>query len=478
MLVEQVREWLAQGEGLMIEFKSVTSGRLGSSVFETVVAFSNRYGGHILLGVADDGTVLGLNHAQIEGLKRNFANVLSNPELVFPSLYLEPETVDVDGKLILAVYVPPHSSPVQYKSHAYDRAEDGDVDISRNVGLLNALFERKSGRFTERKLFPLITEADLRLAELMPVVRQRAVNKTEGHPWGQMTDLEILRSAGLIDTDPASAKECFNLAAVLLFGTDKTIVNCCPGYVIDCVLRVDDTWRYDDRLMVTCNLIDAFDQVMSFIAKHTLDRFFVVDDERTSVRSHIAFEVVSNLLSHQEFASTMPARVTIDRDSLVTENWNRPLRSGPIDPDNYKPDPKNPLIAKFFVNIGFADTLGSGVRNLYKYTRIYSGQDPQLIDGDVFETIIPLARPSQPDTADNVRKDVRKDVRKEEDLTDSERLILQLLRDDPTLTASQLAKAANITERQTFRLLEQLRTLGLIQREGGRRYGKWITTAD
>ena len=130
------------------------------------------------------------------------------------------------------------------------------------------------------------------------------------------------------------------------------------------------------------------------------------------------------------------------------------------------------------VNIGFADTLGSGVRNLYKYTRIYSGQDPQLIDGDVFETIIPLARPTQPDTADNVRKDVRKDVRKEEDLTDSERLIFQLLRDDPTLTASQLAKAANITERQTFRLLEQLRTLGLIQREGGRRYGKWITTAD
>jgi len=28
--------------------------------------------------------------------------------------------------------------------------------------------------------------------------------------------------------------------------------------------------------------------------------------------------------------------------------------------------PKNPLIAKFFVEIGYADTLGSGVRYLYK----------------------------------------------------------------------------------------------------------------
>jgi len=42
------------------------------------------------------------------------------------------------------------------------------------------------------------------------------------------------------------------------------------------------------------------------------------------------------------------------------------------------------------VNIGRADKLGSGVRNLYKYTKIYSGNEPELIEGDVFKTIIPL----------------------------------------------------------------------------------------
>ncbi|GHV79693.1 hypothetical protein AGMMS49944_14840 [Spirochaetia bacterium] len=47
-------------------------------------------------------------------------------------------------------------------------------------------------------------------------------------------------------------------------------------------------------------------------------------------------------------------------------------------------------MARFFVNIGRADQLGSGVRNLYKYTQIYSGSDPELIEGDVFRTIIPL----------------------------------------------------------------------------------------
>ena len=481
MLVDQARALLAQGEGLTVEFKSVESGKLGNPVFETIAAFSNRYGGHLLLGVADDGTALGIPANLVDNLKRNFAKMLNNPEVMLPTLYLEPETVEIDGKLILVVHVPSHESPVQYKLHTYDRAEDGDIDISRNRGLLNALFERKATSRTERKLFPLVKESDLRLAELMPMVRQMAVNKRamnreEGHPWGKMDDAEILHSAGLIETDPATGKECFNLAAVLLFGTDEAILHCTSNYVIDCVRRVDDLDRYDDRLMVRCNLIEAFDKIMAFIAKHTLDRFFVVDGQRTGVRDHIAFEVVSNILSHQEFASTMPARVTIERDRLVMENWNRPLHSGPIDPDHFKPDPKNPLIAKFFVEIGYADTLGSGVRNLYKYTRIYSGKDPQLVDGDVFTTIIPMIRP---DGASNVSigvPGVGVDVGVDVGMGDSARLVLATIRTDPTVTAARLAESIGITERQAQRLVAQLRARGLIRREGSDRYGRWIVT--
>jgi len=347
---------------------------------------------------------------------------------MLPTLYLEPETVEINGKLILVVHVPSHESPVQYKMRTFDRAEDGDIDFSRNWGLLNALFERKATSRTERKLCPLVKESDLRLGELMPKVRQMAVNKRamnreEDHP---------------------------------------------------CVRRVDNLDRYDDRLMVTCNLIEAFDKIMGFISKHTLDRFFVVDGQRTSVQGHIAFEIVSNILSHQEFASTMPARVLIERDRLVTENWNRPLQSGPIDPHHFKPDPKNPVIAKVFVQIGYADTLGSGVRNLYKYTRIYSGQDPQLIDGDIFTTIIPMARP---DGTSNVSIGVGSgsdDVRVDDGMGDSARLARQALRDHPTLTAAQLATSIGVTERQVRRILAQLRERGLIRREGSDRYGRWV----
>lgn len=58
--------------------------------------------------------------------------------------------------------------------------------------------------------------------------------------------------------------------------------------------------------------------------------------------------------------------------------------------DNLEPNPKNPIIASFFRNIGYADQLGAGVRNLFKYTGFYSGQKPEFEESDIFRIVVPL----------------------------------------------------------------------------------------
>lgn len=86
-----------------------------------------------------------------------------------------------------------------------------------------------------------------------------------------------------------------------------------------------------------------------------------------------------------------PGRQEKRKDRVVTENWNRPHDGGMIDPANFSPCPKNPIIAKFFKEIGHIVELGSGVRNTFKYCGIYiPGTKPNFIDDDVFKTIIPL----------------------------------------------------------------------------------------
>jgi len=126
------------------------------------------------------------------------------------------------------------------------------------------------------------------------------------------------------------------------------------------------------------------------------------------------------------------------------------LRSGPIDPDNFTPDPKNPRIAEFFVNIGFADTLGSGVRNLYKYTQVYSGQDPQLIDGDTFKTITPLAL--------SVTQQVTE--RGTDGVTEGEAAVIRLIGEEPAMTQAAMVARLSVSRKTVAARLLALKGRG------------------
>lgn len=388
MTPEQLNQLLSGGESLTVEYKKCAEA-LSNSVFETVCSFSNRYGGYILLGIDDDGSVLGVNRNAVPAMKKNFVNMLNNPQKISPTLFLTLDEIEVDGKLVLYVYVPASSQVELCSGKVFDRTEDADIDITKSTDLVANLYLRKSTTYTEREVFPYVTERELRL-DLMPRVRQMALSHYPKHPWENMSDMEILKSAGLYEKDWRTGKEGFNLAAVLLFGRDDVIRSCAPGYVTDAILRRENLDRYDDRLMVETNLIESYDLLMEFIAKHTLDKFFLIGDQRVSVRTWIARELVSNSLVHREYSRPFPAKIVIEKGRLYAENWNKAQLHGRIDPDHFTPYPKNPLLAHFFVNIGRADKLGSGVRNLYYYTKLYSGGEPELIEGDVFKTIVPL----------------------------------------------------------------------------------------
>ncbi|MFP3156017.1 winged helix-turn-helix transcriptional regulator [Lachnospiraceae bacterium ZAX-1] len=282
-----------------------------------------------------------------------------------------------------------------------------------------------------------------------------------------MTDMEIMQSAGLYENDLKTGRKGFNLAAILLFGRDAAIRSCTPNYVTDAICRRENLDRYDDRLMVFTNLIDAYDLLIEFIAKHTLDRFFLVDGLSVSVRSKISRELVSNILVHREYTSAYPAKIIIERDRIVTENWCLPKTQGRIDPNSFTPYPKNPLLANFFINIGRADVLGSGVRNLYRYTKIYSGGEPELIEGDVFRTIVPLAL-----SLSGMSNNANLSDKKPGDV------LIAYLKGNGEITATEAAKIIGRSPATARRLLSRLVDDGVVVASGGNRNRKYKTKND
>ena len=215
-------------------------------------------------------------------------------------------------------------------------------------------------------------------------------NNKERHPWLDMDDMAIMRSAGLYTENISTGEKGFNLAAILLFGKPEVIKSVVPGYMTDAIYRVENVDRYDDRDMVNVNLIEAYERLMDFCLKHMDNRHVLEGDISIDARVRIAREVVGNILIHRDYTNAFPAKLIIDKDALHTENWSKSRFAGKLDMATFSPYPKNPLLASFFVNIGRADTLGSGMRNLYKYTKLYSHAEPVLTEGDVFKIWIPL----------------------------------------------------------------------------------------
>ena len=389
MDLNELQSILTIGETVAVEFKRCGNG-IENDTYETVCSFLNRFGGNLFLGILDDGTVVGVPEKAAPDMVKNFIKVISNPVLFSPTIYLVSKIIKYDEKrTIIHIHIPPSAEVHSYKKVIYDRVDDADVKVT-STGAIAQMYIRKQNIFTEKKIYPYARTEDLRL-DLLPKIRIMAQNHAGGqHPWTGMDDQELLKSAGLYGRDIVTSEEGYNLAVIMLLGKDDVILNVAPAYVTDALVRKVNVDRYDDREIIKTNLIESYSQLLEFGRKNLPDKFFLEGVVNKSLRNTIVREMVSNTLMHREFTSSYTAKFVIEKDQMYVENANRASKEGFITVDNLEPNPKNPIIAVFFRNIGYADQLGSGVRKLFQYCKYYSGKDPEFVEGDVFRIIVPL----------------------------------------------------------------------------------------
>ena len=145
------------------------------------------------------------------------------------------------------------------------------------------------------KFFPYAALADLR-EDLIARVRKIVGLQRTDHPWAALDDLSLLKSAQLYQTDRETGKSGVTLSGILLLGKDETILSAVPHHRTDLILRKVNLDRYDDRDFVSTNLIESYERIMVFVAKHLPDPFYLEGDTRISIRNAIFREVASNIL--------------------------------------------------------------------------------------------------------------------------------------------------------------------------------------
>ena len=167
---------------------------------------------------------------------------------------------------------------------------------------------------------------------------------------------------------------------------------------------------------------------------------------------------------------------------MWTENANKAKRIGDINVQAFSPYPKNPKIAKFFKEIGLADELGSGVRNMVKYTKIYSDGVPTFKENDIFTTIIPLNAPvNEPVNApvnEPVNKPVNSNAPVNAPVNEPVKLVLAVIADNPNLSKEKIAEKIGMSRATVTRALAKLVEIGTIQRVGSDKSGHWEIVED
>ena len=467
---ESLLNIIKEGESYTTELKEATTN-LPKSLFESICGMLNRNGGHIFLGVTDNREIIGVDKNSIEKMKKDFSNLCNNTQKISPTIYVKMNEYEYNGKTILHIYIPQSSTVHRTSGKIFDRNQDGDYEIT-NESLIESIYLRKQTDYSENRIYPFATMNDLRI-DVIERVKQMAIenyhlNGKGQHPWINMTPEEILKSLQLYDKDYTTGKEGLTLAAILLFGKDETILSVVPHHRTDALYRVHDIDRYDDRDIITTNLIESYDRLMAFIIKHLDDRFYLENDRRIDIRNIIGREICVNLLIHREFIEPFYARLIIEKDVLRTENANKARMIGDIlQEKNFSPKPKNPKIAMVFREIGLADELGSGMIKLLKYTKAYSNGIPKLIEGDIFKTEIPLVRIEEK-TNSTILTTTLTTV-----LTETQQQIIRLIKENNKITREEIANKIGITKSGVQYNLNILKKNNYIRRVGRTYKGHW-----
>lgn len=456
----QLRNLIAQGENEQLEFKRAGEGPK-PDLYETICSFANHAGGLIVLGLEDDGTPIGVNPRRIKEYQQNIVNVLHNPQTFSAAPHVHFQEKECDRKLLLCLFIESSPDVIRYKNETYDRVFDVDVRL-HTTSQLASLYNRKLRIYSEEQILPFLSIEDFNPA-IINRARDLAVTRNSEHPWKRMTNGELLRYSSLWRKDFRTNESGYTLAAALLFGNDDVISSVCPTYSVDAVVRIINQDRYDARETVQTNLLDSYERLYRFLIRYLPDPFYLENQQRVSSKQIVVRELLSNILMHQEFTSPLPAQIEVTSEGIATKNASVSEFEGYLQVDDFTPIAKNPKISDVFREIGYADKLGSGVRNLQKMYPAFSSQKPEFHDGKQFVSRFHIngALLQLPESA----------MEEKTPVNDVDRAIEDLLSSQGTISAQELAEKAQVTVRTANRHITDFVTRGKLRKVESRGRG-------
>lgn len=393
----ELAETVKNGENSGVEFKRDTIDN--RALAKGLVAFANFQGGRLLLGVDNDGTILGLTRNNLEEWVMTACRDKIRPEII---PYFEVIRDVEPGKDVAAVQVSRGWSVhhVWHDNHRTYYIRVGTESREASPEELARLFQQRGAFRPEIRPISGTSMQDLDLRRVrdyfVRVRGQEVPPEPDEHAWRRL----LINTEILVEEE---GKEPATIGGLLLFG--KTPNRFLPQAGIDAVAYAGTEKEYaaKERASLRGPMVPLFgdgglvenglvEQAIEFIHRNTGTTTYLENGirrvERPDYPKEVLREAVVNSLVHRDYllsATTIELPIYADRLEIISPGR---LLNG-ITPERMRVGcraARNQLLKDVMNDYGYLEHMGMGVpRKIIKGMLEHNGTEPDLLeDGELF----------------------------------------------------------------------------------------------
>lgn len=439
-------------ESSLLEWKETLPQK--QPIYRTVVGFCNQNGGKIVLGVRDDGVIVGLAQNQVEELletlERDIYQACSPP--IVPRVFAR----RIEDKSIVIIEVSPGmNKPYYITSEGLEQGtyvRIGPHTVRANADMIEELRWQSRGIHFETMLQYQAGRKELDDKKIGDFLRSRRDQKKVKYTEA------ILKAYRLIGEE--HAKLCPTNAGLLLFG--KRPQHYLSEAMIICT-HFRGTSGRDVVATIDCEgtLFEQFETAFAFLLSRLLRSFVIRGAKRKEtleIPEEAIREALLNAIVHRNYHQTSPTRVSIYDDRV--EILSPGTFPGPLDATTMKAGLtflRNPLICRIFREAEYVEKMGTGLLIIFNSYEQRGLQEPQIFELNSFVKCI-LPRKTKPGPS-LLSEDAKK--------------IEEIIKKQGEVTLDLLVKALSLSRPTVWRRIQELLTKEIIERIGHTRGARY-----
>lgn len=462
------------GETTQYDKKQAVDVKRPMSWCKSISAFANSSGGTLIFGIADDDTVVGLDHAKEDAEK--ISEIIKSRMTPVPEFDLHFEqTEDNKTLLVLDVYAG-EETPYYYcydgTMEAYIRI--GNESVPASATELKRLVLR--GRNSSFDSLPSSYQASdysfSKVRERYKVWTGKSLPEGSFVSWGMMDENGRLTNAGalLADESPIRWSRVF---CTRWNGLTKS------GGVVDAL----------DHQEYSGSIISLLNNAETFIKLNSRTIWEKTDNSRLEFPEYVhrsCFEALVNALVHRDYldyGSEVHVDIFDDRMEIYspggmfdgTRVQDRSIRRIPS-------RRRNPVLADIFDRLGYMERSGSGFGKIldgYETAINYTkDKTPEFYsDRTMFLVTLPNLNYPYPGSAESAEKSADS-AESAVSLSDRQQEILNQMETDIEYSTEEIAERIGLKGPRTRQLLRQLSDLGLIRTTAATKNRRYVKVHD